>query len=134
MKRFVLQGIELPVPMNTAFEYIADPANLPVWTNAFAEIDGSQATLRTPEGEVDITLRVESSPTTGTVDWYMTFPDGSVGTAFSRVVPLEGERCSYSFVLTPPPVPLEEIEGALDAQAEILAEELDRLVEILGGR
>ena len=78
-----------------------------------------------------IDLEVEASPERGTVDWRMTFPDRSVATAFSRVVELDGDRCVFSFVLTPPPVPLEQLEGALDAQSRTLAEELRKLKAIL---
>lgn len=41
------------------------------------------------------------------------------------------ERCVYSFVLTPPPVPLEQMEGALAAQSITLAKELRQLKSIL---
>jgi hypothetical protein len=87
--------------------------------------------LRTPSGEVTIALEVETSPEQGTVDWRMTFPDRSVATAFSRVVEIDRDRCIFTFVLTPPPVPLEQLEGALEAQSRTLAEELRKLKEIL---
>jgi hypothetical protein len=61
----------------------------------------------------------------------MTFPDRSVATAFSRVVELDRDRCIFSFVLTRPPVPLEQPEGALEAQSRRLTEELRKLKEIL---
>ena len=61
----------------------------------------------------------------------MTFPDGSVATAFSRVVEIDATSCVYSFVLTPPPVPLEQLEGALEAQSRTLAEELARLKQVV---
>jgi hypothetical protein len=57
----------------------------------------------------------------------MTFPDGSVGTAYSRVTPDGEYRSVFSFVLMAPPVPLEELEGALEAQRKVLANELVRL-------
>lgn len=78
-----------------------------------------------------VDLAVDASPEHGTVDWRMTFPDRSVATAFSRVVDLDRDRCVFSFVLTAPPVPLEEIEGALEVQSRTLAEELERLKGIL---
>lgn len=133
MKRFELQGVELPVPAKDAFRYIAGPARLPEWTDAFTEVDDGRAVMRTPEGRVEVDLRVEADPDRGTVDWSMGFPDGSVATAFSRLVDLGGGRCAYTFVLTPPPVPLEALEGALEAQAHILREELSRLGAILAG-
>ena len=131
MKNFDVQGIELNVPFREAVSFIADPKQLPKWTNAFASVSPGRAVMRTPGGEVTIDLEVESSPEQGTIDWRMTFPDRSVATAFSRVVELDRHRCIFSFVLTPPPVPLEQIEGALEAQSRTLSEELRKLKKIL---
>lgn|SRR5262245_47402789 len=131
MKNFAVQGIDLNVPRSKALAFIADPAKLPEWTNAFASVARERALMRTPNGEVAIDLEVEASPEHGTIDWRMTFPDRSVATAFSRVVEIDRDRCIFSFVLTPPPVPLEQLEGALEAQSRTLAEELTKLKEIL---
>jgi len=131
MKNFDVQGIDVNVPRSKALAFIADPAQLPRWTNAFASVTGGRAVMRTPGGEVMIDLAVEASPEHGTVDWRMTFPDRSVATAFSRVVEMDQDRCVFSFVLTPPPVPLEQLEGALEAQSRTLTEELRKLKEIL---
>ncbi|MGH7551794.1 MAG: SRPBCC family protein, partial [Longimicrobiales bacterium] len=107
MKRYDVQSIELLVAPDRAFAFIADARELPNWTHAFAEVDGQRARLRTAAGEIGIELRVAANAAVRTVDWYMTFPDGSEGSAFSRVVPLGANRCVYSFTLTPPPVSLE---------------------------
>ncbi|MEQ1597233.1 MAG: SRPBCC family protein [Casimicrobium sp.] len=131
MKMFDVQGIEIRAAYERAFSYIADPMHLPKWTNAFATVSNGRAMLRTPQGELEIGLVVQSSPEHGTVDWLMTFPDGSVATAFSRVMRLDAQYCVYTFVLTPPPVPLEQLEGALQAQSKTLAEELHHLKQIL---
>jgi hypothetical protein len=106
MKNFDVQGIDLNVPQGKALAFIADPAQLPRWTNAFASVTPGRAVMRTPSGEVMIDLKVEASLEHGTVDWRMTFQDRSVATAFSRVVEIDRDRCIFSFVLTPPPVPL----------------------------
>lgn len=134
MKSFDVQGIELNVSRDEAFVFIADPERLPRWTNAFASVAPGQAVLRTPAGEVTIGLEVKSSWDQGSVDWRMTFPDRSVATAFSRVVELDRDRCIFSFVLTPPPVPLEQLEGAMEAQSRTLIEELRKLKGILEHR
>jgi hypothetical protein len=94
-------------------------------------VQNGGALLRTPRGEVEIQLAVNAHASAGTVDWKMSFPDGSVAMAYSRLVPSGGERCIYSFVLMPPPVPLEQLEGALAAQSRTLAEELGTLSRIL---
>jgi len=131
MKTFDVQGIDLNVPRSKAFAFIADPVQLPRWTNAFSSVSAGRAVMRTPSGEVVIDLGVQASAEHGTVDWQMTFPDSTVATAFSRVVEMDRGRCIFSFVLTPPPVPLEQLEGALEAQSRTLAEELRKLKEIL---
>lgn len=131
MKTFDVQTVELAVPNRRAFAFIADPATLPQWTSAFASVAPGRATMRTPNGEVAIDLDVLASAEQGTVDWYMTFPDRSVATAFSRIVTLSPDRCIFSFVLTPPPVPMEQLEGALDVQSRTLTTELRTLKEIL---
>ncbi len=131
MTHFDTQGIALDVPRDTAFACIADRNRLPDWTEAFAEVDGRRAVLRTPRGEVTIDLDVIASAGQGTIDWRMAFPDGSVANAYSRLVELDTERCVYTFILTPPPGPLAQLEGALPAQSETLRGELARLKEIL---
>ena len=104
---------------------------LPEWTQFFASVARKRALVRTPNGEVEIDLEVHASAENGTVDWYMAFPDGSTAVAYSRVVELNHDKCAYSFILTPPPVPLEQLEGALNMQSKILTEELTKLKGIL---
>jgi len=131
LKTFDVQAIDLDVSPQRAHAFIADPTQLPQWTSAFASVSGRRAVMRTPHGEVHVDLSVVSSPEHGTVDWRMVFPDGSVATAYSRIVALQEERCVFSFVLTPPPVPLEQLEGTLEAQARTLTEELRSLKALL---
>jgi hypothetical protein len=134
MKTFDVQGIELNVPRGEALAFIANPAQLPRWTSAFASVSPGQAVMRTPGGEVAVDLEVKTAPEQGTVDWRMTFPDQSVATAFSRLVETGRNRCVFSFVLTPPPVPLEQLEGTLQAQSRTLTKEMGKLKEILERR
>ena len=131
MKQYDLQGIDLNVPKGKAFTFIAEPENLPKWTNAFASVSQGKAVMQNPEGAIEIALEVQSSAEYGTVDWRMTFPDQSVATAFSRIVEADQEHCIYSFILMPPPVPLEQLEGALEAQSQILEKELGTLKALL---
>lgn len=130
MQDFDVQIVELEAPFAQAFRYLADPATLPEWTHAFRSVSGGRATLATPRGAVDIGLQVSASREAGTVDWTMTFPDGSVGRAFSRLLDM-GARSLYSFVLLAPPVPLEQVEGALAEQSRTLREELKALQQRL---
>jgi uncharacterized protein YndB with AHSA1/START domain len=131
MRTFDVQSIEIAAPFSTVFRYIADPANLPEWTHAFTRVAERQATMETPAGAVQVGVRVDASEPHGTIDWTITFPDGGIAKAASRVTP-HGDRSIYTFVLEAPPVSLEQLEGALDAQSQILTRELATLANRLG--
>lgn len=84
-----------------------------------------------PRRVVPVQLEDNLDLANGVIDTKITFPDGSVAMAYSRLVALGDTSCAYSFLLTPPPVALERIEGALRDQAEILEEELQTLKAVL---
>lgn len=128
MKTFDVQSVGIGRSAGDVFCFIADPANLPKWTHAFKSADATSAELVTPNGgAVPIALETIVHGGHGTIDWKMTFPDGTAGMAYSRVTPDGADRSIYSFVLMAPPVPLEALEGALSAQMAILAGELEAL-------
>lgn len=127
-----VQSVNLGAPVAKVFEFIANPANLPQWTVAFKEADAHSARLVTPEGELQIALETRVNQELGTIDWFMTMPDGSMGMAYSRVVEGPDGEAIYSFTLIAPPVPLELVEGTLSAQMGQLKEELATLQQIFG--
>jgi hypothetical protein len=127
---FDVQSIGINVTPTNVFAFIAKPENLPLWTNAFSKATQTSAIMVTPNGELAIKLETLISKENGTIDWIMTMPDGSIGKAFSRVSE-NGENSIYSFVLLAPPVPLEELEGALSDQKVVLAEELKKLKNLV---
>ncbi len=131
MKRFDVQSIGIDRPRAEVFEFIAEPANLPKWTHVFRRADARHAELVTPNGAVQIALATAADAATGTIDWRMTFPDGTEGWAYSRVTGDAADRSVYAFTLMAPPVPLEALEGALAAQQSILAQELRKLKALL---
>lgn len=131
MKEFDVQSIEIHAPFEEAFAYIAEANNLTESTSAFERIYDARALMRTPQASVEVTLIVNSSHEQGTIDWIIIFPDESVARAYSRVIPLGQEKSIFSFVLKAPPVPLEQLEGALEQQSQTLREELSALRAIL---
>jgi polyketide cyclase/dehydrase/lipid transport protein len=131
MRMFDVQAIEINAPRDAVFAFVRDPANLPRWAHAFQAADETRARLVTPGGTVDIGLRTETMLSTGTVDWHLQFPDGSVGPAHSRVIETSRGTAIYSFVLHAPPVPIERLEGALDAQRATLQKELVTLKSLM---
>jgi len=131
MRMFDVQGIEIMAPCQKVFEFVKQPANLPQWAHAFVSADDDRARLETPRGAVDIDLRVSADAATGVVDWRLTFPDGAVGIAQSRVTETNRGTSIYSFILHAPPVGLEEVEGALETQRGILQSELATLKSLM---
>ncbi|MFY2822396.1 SRPBCC family protein [Ruegeria sp. MALMAid1280] len=127
MQTHDVQSVSIAKPVSQVFDYISNPAHLPEWTNAFRTADGTSAELVTPNGAVPIQLETRAFADQGTIDWIMTFPDGSTGAAYSRVTEDADNKAIYSFVLMAPPVPLEMLEGALDEQKKTLANELVKL-------
>jgi hypothetical protein len=93
-----------------------------------------RARLETLSGAVDVGLGVSADADAGTVDLRLTFPGGSVGIAQSRVTETTRGTCIYSFVLHAPPVALELVEGALDAQRALLRSELATLKSLMERR
>jgi hypothetical protein len=128
---FDVQGIEIMAPRRKVFEFLRQPANLPQWAHRFVSASDGRARLETPSGAVDVGLGVSADADAGTVDWRLTFPDGSVGVAQSRVTETTRGTCIYSFVLHAPPVALEQVEGALDAQRALLRSELATLKSLM---
>ena len=131
MKTFDVQGIEIRASRDRVFEFLRNPRNLPRWTHAFTSADDERAQLQTPSGVVDVRLHTDVEAGSGTVDWQLEFPDGSLGLAQSRVTETSRGTCIYSFVLHAPPVPLEQVEGSLEAQRVALRAELSTLKSLM---
>jgi len=131
MRMFDVQGVEIAAARTNVFEFVRQPGNLPRWAHAFLRADGECARLETPAGAIDVGLAVSADAETGTVDWRLTFPDGSIGVAQSRVTETTRGTCIYSFVLHAPPVALEQVEGALEAQRATLRSELATLKSLM---
>ena len=131
MRMFDVQGIEIVAPGTKVFEFLRNPGNLPQWAHAFVSAGDGHARLETPTGAVEVGLSVAADAETGTVDWRFAFPDGSVGVAQSRVTETPRGTCIYSFILHAPPVALEQIEGALEAQSATLRSELATLKSLM---
>jgi uncharacterized protein YndB with AHSA1/START domain len=128
---FDVQGIEIEAPRRKVFEFLKEPGNLPLWAHAFVSAGDGRARLETPEGAVEVGLEVSANPDVGIVDWRLVFPDNSVSVAQSRVTETTRGTCIYSFVLHAPPVALEQVEGALEAQRTLLQSELATLKSLM---
>ena len=131
MRLFDVQGIEIHAPRARLFEFLRHAGNLPQWAHAFVSAADGRARLETPAGAVDVGLVVSAHADTGCVDWRLTFPDGTIGVAQSRVTETTRGTCIYSFVLHAPPVALEQVEGVLETQSTTLRSELSTLKSLM---
>ena len=131
MRMFDVQGIEIVATRAKVFEFLKEPGNLPQWAHAFVSAAEGRARIDTPAGAVDVGLDVSADAEAGTVDWRLAFPDGTIGVAQSRVTETSRGTSIYSFVLHAPPVALEQVEGALEAQRAILQSELATLKSLM---
>ena len=131
MHMFDVQGIEITAPRRKVFEFLKEPGNLPLWTQAFTSAGGGRARISAPGGAVEVGLAVSADAETGVVDWRLEFPDSSVGVAQSRITETTRGTCIYSFVLHAPPVALEQVEGALERQRVVLQSELATLKSLM---
>src|SRR2546430_15997293 len=113
MRLHEIQSIEISAPYDTTFRFIADRSNLPRWAEAFTSVEDDRARMRTSRGETEVALNIEQDARLGVIDWHMTFPDGAVAAANSRLTRGVDGQLVYTFVLNAPPVPLESLEGAL---------------------
>lgn len=134
MRMFDVQGIEIMASRDQVFEFVRKPGNLPRWAQAFVSAGDGRARLETPLGAVEIALDVSADAEAGTVDWGLAFPDGGVGVAQSRVTETTRGTCIFTFVLHAPPVALEQVEGALEAQSTTLRSELAMLKSLMETR
>src|SRR5438067_1000216 len=134
MRTFDVQGIEIRASRKQVFDFLREPANLPKWAHAIKAASASAARLETPAGAVDVRLCATANDQAGTVDWQFDFQDGSLAVAHSRVCDTPRGSCIYSFVLHAPPVPLEQLEGALEMQSITLRSELATLKALMEKR
>jgi len=91
------QSIEIDVPPRHAFEFLAQPENLPRWAAGFAKAirrDSDAWAVTTPQGEVE--MRYVTDPRLGVVDFHISPAPGVTTVAHSRVLPL-GEGSVYVF-------------------------------------
>src|SRR5947207_5383317 len=99
MRMFDVQGVEIVATRAKVFEFLRKPCNLPLWARAFVSAEQGRARLETPRGAVDVDLDVSADVETGTVDWRLAFPNGSVGVAQSRVTQTTRGTCICSLLL-----------------------------------
>ncbi len=115
------QTITLPVSVEEAFSFLAQPENLPRWAVGFARAirrEGHGWIVQTAQGEMPV--RVVSDALGGTIDFHMRAAPGIEAVAYSRVVPNDSGT-EYVFTQFQLPGMADEVFAG---QRAALAEEL----------
>jgi hypothetical protein len=99
--------------------------------NAFAHHTKTPSLDDSPYRDWISQMEKGSDADRGTVDWRLEFPDASVAVAQSRITETTRGTCIYTFVLHAPPVPLGQVEGALEQQSATLRQELATLKALM---
>ena len=125
------QTIRLEVEPSTAFAFLADPNNLPLWAIGFCRgirQEGPTWIVETAGGECRLDIDADSRR--GTIDFQMRPAPDVEASAFSRLVPCAG-GCEYVFTQLAPAGASDEM---FRANVEALKEELFVLRSILRAR
>ncbi|MBD3906904.1 hypothetical protein NAL32_19620 [Chryseobacterium sp. Ch-15] len=130
IQNFKVLSIRINTDYETAFKYLTDNSKLPEWTNQFVEVDGNKAKFDTFNGIIDVEFETISSVESGTIDWKLTLPDGSIGFAYSRLTRnIEGVIYAFNFII--PFMDAEELEKAVAKQIDNIHNELSKLKKAL---
>jgi hypothetical protein len=134
MQKFDCVTRELPARYEDAFQFIADPINLPKWATAFQEADETSALIARSEKDepIRIGLTTVSSIETGLIDWYMDMPDGTSVRTLTRIIDLFNDNCLYTFIFFARPAPEDHVVVNLANQKKAIEKEFDNLVRLLG--
>ena len=115
------QTITVPVSAEVAFDFLAQPENLPRWAVGFARgirREGDAWIVQTAQGELPV--RVVADAARGTIDFHLGVAPGLEAVAYSRVVPNDS-GAEYVFTQFQLPGMADEVFAA---QRAALTEEL----------
>ena len=68
MSSYEVESIEIAAEPSKVVEYLSKPENLPHWTEAFSRVDGASATMKTPNGGMEIGLTTVTNVQAGSVE------------------------------------------------------------------
>jgi hypothetical protein len=130
MRTFDVQGIEIHAPRGRVFEFIRNPHNLPRWAHAFQSADEHSARLKHRRAASMWVFRSPPSQTPARSIGRWSFPTEPLGRALARDRD-DAWNVDLQLRAACPPVPLEQVEGALDVQRATLRSELATLKSLL---
>jgi hypothetical protein len=115
----------LDAPRDVVFDYLSQVENLPGWATDFArELKYEDGQAKVVNGLGEFYFSIEADPDTGVIDMYAGPSKDELGLFPTRVVPLPGGRCAYSFTMFKAPGMPDEL---FESQYESLRRELDNI-------
>ena len=125
------RAVRLNTDRATAFDFIANPQNLPTWAVGFCRgirRDGASWIVTTASGEFPI--EIDGDPQRGTIDFHMRPAPDVKASAYSRLIEC-ADGCDYVFTqFCAPGTP----DAVFEANVESLKEELIVLRSVLRAR
>lgn len=130
VKNFEVLSIGINCDYKKAFDYVANPDNLPKWTNQFVKVNQNSASFNMFNDVVEVTFETYANEELGTIDWKITFPDGNSGMAYSRLTRnIEGVIYAFNFIL--PPLQEDDLKRAYATQKDNIENEIHKLKTLL---
>lgn len=133
----VTVSVEVDVPAEKLFDFIAEPQNLPRWAGPIKSVrrtDGKQLVdYQMPEGTALCECDAALDKARGTADWVVHVPGSDDIKVYTRAVGLAGARSAFILTLVSPPMPKHAVKNGLAVVQKNLAKDLDKVRAILGG-
>jgi hypothetical protein len=90
----------LDAPAGAVFEYLSEIENLPKWATEFArELKLENGKAKVVNGLGEFHFRIAADRETGVIDMHAGPTEDELALFPTRVVPLGGDRCAYSFTM-----------------------------------
>jgi hypothetical protein len=90
----------LDAPATAVFDYLAEIENLPKWATEFArELKLEDGKAKVVNGLGEFHFRIAADPDTGVIDMHAGPTEDELALFPTRVVPLAGDRCAYTFTM-----------------------------------
>ena len=115
----------LDAPAAHVFAYLAEIENLPKWATEFArELRLEDGKAKVVNGLGEFHFRIAADPDTGVIDMLAGPTEDQLALFPTRVVPLPGDRCAYTFTMFQAPGMQDEL---FESQYESLLRELENI-------
>src|SRR5262245_59416658 len=90
----------LAAPRDDVFAFLSELENLPLWATEFArELKIEDGCAKVVNGLGEFFFAIEADPETGVIDMLAGPTREELALFPTRVVPLPGDRCAYSFTM-----------------------------------